>query len=161
LAAVEDALAATPQDAELLLRRARLQRAGGDFGEAMQTLLDAARYDLHDSRLAAELGELYLAQGRPQAALAAYRQTVALDPKESSHYLRLAELWSSQAELAQSEALLRSGFSHASHPEALYAAQVESYLQQGRVTEAKALIEEGDGALGRTDAAAIGDGRGA
>lgn len=131
-----------PQDVELLLRQARAQRMSGRTGEAMATLLEASRLNLADSRLSAELGELYLAQGRPQAALAAYRQTVALDPGQDAYYVRLSNLWQSQAMFDQAEATLKLGQQHAVRVAPIYAALADLYLRQGRVQDAKEMLDE-------------------
>lgn len=137
-------LAKHPQDVELMLRQARAQRILGRTGDAMATLLEASRLNLADSRLAAELGELYIAQGRPQAALAAYRQTISLDPGEDAYYIRLASLWQSQAEFDQAEKTLQAGLRHALRVAPIHAALADLYLRQGRVQDAKDLL---DGAL--------------
>lgn len=135
-------LAAHPQDVELLLRQARAQRILGKTGDAMATLLQASRLNIADSRLSAELGELYIAQGRPRAALAAYRQTVALDPGEDAYYIRLASLWQSQAEFDQAEATLLNGARHAVRVASIQAALADLYLRQGRVQDAKQLLDQ-------------------
>jgi tetratricopeptide (TPR) repeat protein len=141
-------LAAHPQDVELMLRQARGQRTLGQTGEAMATLLEAARLNLADSRLSAELGELYLAQGRPEAALAAYRQTIALDPGEAAYYIRLAGLWQSQALFDQAEATLLAGLERALRPASIYAALADLYLRQGKAEAAKTLLDEALAELG-------------
>jgi tetratricopeptide (TPR) repeat protein len=110
----------------------------------LTTLLGAARLNLSDALLSAELGELYMTQGRPDAALAAYRQTVALEPNEEAFYIRLAALWRSQAEFDKAEAILRTGLPMVKRPASLYAALADLYLQQGRALDAKSLI---DGAI--------------
>jgi tetratricopeptide (TPR) repeat protein len=135
-------LAEYPQDIELLLRQARGQRILGKTGEAMATLLEASRLNVSDSRLSAELGELYIAQGRPQAALAAYRQTVALDPGEDTYTIRLAGLWQSQAQFEQAEATLLSGVSAALRVAPVKAALADLYLRQGRIQDAKELLDQ-------------------
>jgi tetratricopeptide (TPR) repeat protein len=96
---------------------------------------------LTNAQLSAELGELYMAQGRPQAALAAYRQTVALEPNEEAFYIRLAALWRSQAEFDEAQAILRSGLPKVKQPASLYAALADLYLQQGMAQDAKSLLD--------------------
>jgi protein O-GlcNAc transferase len=110
----------------------------------LTTLLSAAQMNLADAQLSAELGELYMTQGRPDAALAAYRQTVALEPNEEAFYIRLAALWRSQAQFDKAEATLRAGLPLVKRPASLYAALADLYLQQGMAQDAKSLI---DGAI--------------
>ena len=143
-----EALAQDPTEIEMVLRQARAYRLLANPGDALATLLGAARLNVSDARLSAELGEVYLMQGRPEAALAAYRQTVALDPGEEAYYIRLANLWQTQAEFSQAELTLRTGLTQARRPAAVYAALADLYLREGKAQQAKALLEEGMGLVG-------------
>ncbi len=138
---LSDAIAQNPTEVEMVLRQARAQRLVGRTGDALTTLLQAARLNLSSALLSAELGELYVAQGRPEAALAAYRQTVALDPDEEAFYIRLAALWRSQARFDAAESILRMGLTEVKRPASLYAALADLYLQMGRAQDAKALLD--------------------
>ncbi|OUC08870.1 hypothetical protein RY27_06390, partial [Litorilinea aerophila] len=155
LAYVQEMLQGQPDDLELLLRAAQLQRALGRYSDALATLLTAARYQLNDSRLSAELGELYWLQGRPQAALAAYRHTLVLQPDEYSYYLRLSEMWNAQADFQQATQVLRAGLQRAvSSPldaAPLYAALASLYLQQGNAAAAKETLDTAFARLGENE----------
>lgn len=143
-----DALTQQPTNLEMVLRQARAQRNLGRTGDALTTLLAAARLNLTDAELSAELGELYLAQGRADAALAAYRQTIALRPDEEAYYIRLAGLWRSQAEFGQAEAILLAGLPRVNRPASVYAALADLYLQQGRAQDAITLLDQALAELG-------------
>lgn len=146
---VAEALAQNPTDLQMILRQARAQRLLGRTGDALSTLLSAAQLNLSGAELSAELGEVYRAQGRPEAALAAYRQTVALDPAEGAYYIRLADLWQSLAMIDEAETILQTGLSKTNHPASLYAALAELYLRVGRANEAQVLLEDAMELLGR------------
>jgi tetratricopeptide (TPR) repeat protein len=150
-----DALKLQPTNLEMILRQARAQRLLGRTGDALTTLLAAAQNNLADAQLSAELGELYVAQGRPDAALAAYRQTVALQPAEEAYYIRLAALWRSQADFNQAQQILRSGLPQVKQPASLYAALADLYLQQGMAQDAKTLLDSAIDQLGSQTALVV------
>jgi tetratricopeptide (TPR) repeat protein len=143
-----DALALQPTELEMVLRQARAQRLLGQTGQALTTLLAAAQSNLTNAQLSAELGELYMTQGRPEAALAAYRQTVALEPNEEAYYIRLAALWRSQADFGQAQRILESGLPEVKQPAALYAALADLYLQQGMAQDARTVLDKAIRELG-------------
>jgi tetratricopeptide (TPR) repeat protein len=151
---LREALSVQPTNLDMVLRQARAQRLLGRTGEALTTLLAASQLNLADAQLSAELGELYMAQGRPDVALAAYRQTVALDPDEEAYYIRLAALWRSQAQFGQAERVLENGLPLVKQPASLYAALVDLYLQQGRAADAMKLLTSAIDELGSESALA-------
>ena len=130
------------------MRLTNIQRSVGDFTGAMGTLLRAEQRSLKDAGLAAELGELYLAQGRPREALAAYQRAIALQPEELSHYLRSSEIWRTQGELGHALTVLWSGVEVVPQPATLYASIAELHLLRSDAESARAILEEAITELG-------------
>lgn len=138
---IQDRLLLQPDDIELLLRMAAVQRSLGDFSGAMDTLLRAEKRGISDHRLAAALGELYITQGRPREALAAYQQALTLQPSEAEHYLRISNIWRGQGDYARALAVLKQGVEEAAAPAPLYTLMAELYVQLDEQAEALALLE--------------------
>jgi len=128
---VQQDLVFNPDDVELLVRLAGIQRTLGAYSEATAALRRAETLGLDDSRLVVELGETLLAQGRPHAALSAYRQTVNQDPDETANYLALSNLWGTQGDYEAALKTLESGVNQARQPAPLYAAMSGLSLQMG------------------------------
>jgi len=141
LAQIESDLTLTPDDPELLLRMAGLQRTLGRYPEAMAALRRAEKLGLDDSRFSVELGEILRSQGRPHAALAAYRQTVNKAPDEPTNYLTLSELWGSQGDYDRAVATLKDGIGKVTQAAPLYAALASLQLQRGDAEAARATLD--------------------
>ena len=142
LAYIHERLQKQPNNLDLLLRQAEIQRALGYYSDALVTLLQAENNGLNDARLAAELGELHLSQGRLRQGLAAYQQAINLQPDERSYYLRAGEIWRTLGEFDKAIAILKTGVSHVVQPASLYAAIAETERVRGDQQAARALLEQ-------------------
>ena len=151
---LNERLAEQPADLDLLLRLAALQRLRGRYSEALTALLTAERSHSADgrpeSRIVAELGELYLAQGKPRAALGIYRSAINGQPSEATYYQKAAELWQIQANLKEATATLKTGIARAAAPSVLYAALARLELQQGNWENAESILQQAMPIVGET-----------
>jgi len=154
VAYLNERLIEQPADLDLLLRLAALQRLRGRYSEALTALLAAERSHSADgrpeSRIVAELGELYLAQGKPRAALGIYRSAINGQPSEATYYQKAAELWQSQANLKEATTTLKTGIARATEPSVLYAALARLALQQGNGEEAESILQQAIASMGET-----------
>ena len=141
MAYIKERLLLQPDDVDLLLRLTNVQRSLGDFSGAIGTLLQAEQREVQDDRLAAALGELYLTQGRPREALAAFQQALNLQPGEPSYYRQVSDIWRSQGDNTHALEVLESGVENAIEPTALYASMAEIYLLLGDDAAAERVLE--------------------
>lgn len=142
LAYIQERLELQPENLDLLLRQAHIERVLGRYSDAMVTLLRAEDRGLSDAGLAAELGELHAGQGRLRPAIAAYQQAITLQPEERGYYLRTAELWRTQGDLDKARATLELGTLRAIEPAALYVAIADLEMDRGQRDAALSILEE-------------------
>ncbi|MEZ4716469.1 MAG: tetratricopeptide repeat protein [Caldilineaceae bacterium] len=147
LAYIQERLEKQPENLDLLLRQATIQRMLGRYSDAMVTLLRAEDQGLSDAGLAAELGELHAAQGRLRPAIAAYQQAITLQPDERGYYLRTAELWRLLGDYDKARATLELGTTRAIEPAALYVAIADLEQDRGNRDAALAVLESARDAL--------------
>jgi transcriptional activator of cad operon len=86
---LEKALRLDPQLSELYAVRGALRSEQQRMEEAQSDLQRAVAMNPNDSWAFAELGRLYLLEGRPRDALEAYSQTLVLDPLDFMHHARI------------------------------------------------------------------------
>ena len=141
LARARQALQSRPGDSDLLLRWGKVQRNLGLFAEAESAFLKAARLNCIDSSPYAELATLYMAQGKPEAAIAAYQQAIALKPDQETYYVGLSQVWSMQGELDQALTVLKDALPQVSRPALLYVAISNLYLRRGEPYLALATLQ--------------------
>lgn len=142
LAQAEQALENRPGDSDLLLRWGKIQRALGQFAEAESAFLKAAHLNRADSSPYSELAALYVAQGKPEAAVIAYQQAIALRPDQETYYAGLSQAWSMQGQLDQALTVLEDALSKVSRPTPLYAAMSNLYLLRGEPHLAVATLQK-------------------
>jgi arylsulfatase A-like enzyme/Flp pilus assembly protein TadD len=141
LARLRSGQAASPKDASLRGREARLLRDLGRREEARRAFERALPLAPRDGRLRAELGELLRDLGEVEAAILRQREAVELDPGVASHWNSLGmtlggEGRMAEAELAFREACRLDGRNHR------YAYNLGLILQrQGRTAEARTFFE--------------------
>jgi tetratricopeptide (TPR) repeat protein len=126
-------------DESLAFERARIALERGDPAQALRILEVACRGFPNSARLWDLQAQAYEALGRPEEALRAARQAIAVDPGYTWAYLVAARALSKQGQLAEAEAYL----------------QKLSVLGQGDRMEVLALIGLGDVyvLMGRNDLA--------
>jgi tetratricopeptide (TPR) repeat protein len=100
------ALAIAPASANALnlLGTALLQT--GEAADAAPHLEAASRLQRNNPHVLANLGQCYIALGRPDAAAEAFRKACRIEPKEAQLQLGLASALALQGKLADAEALL-------------------------------------------------------
>ena len=89
---VEHALAAQPDDPELLRRACQLYVEAGDHAKAASVADQAVRLDPHDPRNWTALGDAQRSRGRSAEALAAYERALRLDPGDDALQARIHEV---------------------------------------------------------------------
>lgn len=78
--AYEAAIAASPESPFLYRELAAVERRSGDTGRALEHLRRAVELDSSDAGSLAQIGDLLSARGETDAALAAYHESLALEP---------------------------------------------------------------------------------
>jgi predicted CXXCH cytochrome family protein len=122
----------------------------GELDDDKRTLLDAATGEYLGSQLAmaerpeaqANLGNLYAAKGEVDAAVAAYREAMALDPRFSPAYMNLADLYRHIGDETGAEGVLRQGIAVYSGSGDLHHALGLSLVRQKRMPEALAELQQ-------------------
>lgn len=122
----------------------------GELDDDKRTLLDAAIGEYLGSQLAmaerpeaqANLGNLYAAKGEVDAAVAAYREAMALDPRFSPAYMNLADLYRHIGDETGAEGVLRQGIAVYSGSGDLHHALGLSLVRQKRMPEALAELQQ-------------------
>jgi Flp pilus assembly protein TadD len=90
----------------------------------------------------ANLGNLYAAKGEVDAAVAAYREAMALDPRFSPAYMNLADLYRHIGDETGAEGVLRQGIAVYSGSGDLHHALGLSLVRQKRMPEALAELQQ-------------------
>jgi transcriptional activator of cad operon len=85
---LDKALQLDPELSELYTVRGALRSEELRQNEAQADLERAVKMNANDSWAFAELGRLYLLEGRPRDALSAYQHTLVLDPLDFLHHTR-------------------------------------------------------------------------
>lgn len=98
--AMQHALQASPDNAEVHLALARLALADGDTGKAMQDLEQALRIDPKHRDSLLLKGDLLRAAGKPAEATTVYRTVLQTDPRQASARLALAGIAITEERLA-------------------------------------------------------------
>jgi arylsulfatase A-like enzyme/Flp pilus assembly protein TadD len=141
LARLRSGQAASPKDASLRRREARLLRDLGRREEARRAYEAALPLAPRDGRLRADLGELLRDLGEVEAAIHRQREAVELDPTVASYWNSLGMTLGGEGRLAEAERAFREacrldGRSHR------YAYNLGLILQrQGRTAEARTFFE--------------------
>ncbi len=82
------------------------------YRQALDEYVTAQRQESDWPMANANLGNLYLRQGRYDEAVAAYRGALKLDAQFTSAWVNLADTWRVQEREAETEATLREGLKH-------------------------------------------------
>lgn len=108
------------------------------FERALVEYLAAQQFNADRPEAQSNLGGLYLAQGRFDAAEAALKQALALDPAFSPATANLADLYRAMGRDDEAEKTLRAGLQKAPEAAALHHALGLALVRQGRMPEALA-----------------------
>jgi tetratricopeptide (TPR) repeat protein len=103
LAATEALLTEVPENRDLLYLATVSQRYLGRIADALRTLVRFEAMHPEYGRLFQERGHCYLAVGESDAAIAAYRRAVSLNPTLHGSYHALKDLLRSAGRLAEAE----------------------------------------------------------
>lgn len=147
LASVQSMLAQTPQDADVLLRLGRIQRALGDYGAASAALTEASRLQPENARILGELAETFRSQGQLQNARQMYEQAIEVNPQETSSYLSLSQVLAVQGQYDAAIRVLNEALGTVSEPADIYAGLASLHLQQAQHEQARQVLERGIAAL--------------
>ena len=145
-AALAAGLAVAPDDVGLLLALSRLERTEEHWQPAYKALRRAMLAADHLGQQAAapwqELGELELARGRADAALAAFDAALARDPNAVAARLRRALILLDRGDFTAADGELRRTLSVAGARVPIVALQALSATLQDQPDEARALAEQ-------------------
>ena len=134
--------AASPGDASLRRREARLLRELGRREEARRAYEAALPLAPRDARLRAELGELLREMGEVEPAIRRQREAVELDPAVASYWNSLGMTLGGAGQLAEAEQAFREAWrlDDRSHRHAYNLGLI--LLRQGRGAEARPFFEK-------------------
>ena len=134
--------AASPGDAGLRRREARLLRELGRREEARRAYEAALPLAPRDARLRAELGELLRELGEAEVAIRRQREAVELDPAIASHWNSLGMTLGGEGRMAEAEQAFREAWrlDDRNHRHAYNLGLI--LLRQGRGAEARPFFEK-------------------
>jgi tetratricopeptide (TPR) repeat protein len=142
--ALEEAIAADPEDPRWPARMTRLMVRAGALEEALRYAERAVALEGRSPRMAMERARLLAALARHEEAIAAVREALALAPAGDPRYGRAAaEIFADAGAVAEAEATLRQARAAADDP-AIDRRLAELALWRGDVEDAEARIAAAD-----------------
>jgi Flp pilus assembly protein TadD len=139
---LRDGQAASPGDAGLRRREARLLRELGRREEARRAYEAALPLAPRDPRLLAELGDVLRELGQAEAAIRRQREAVELDPAVASYWNSLGMTLGGEGRMAEAEQAFREAWrlDDRNHHHAYNLGLI--LLRQGRGAEARPFFEK-------------------